>query len=246
MVAAKPHENRWVEAWPDALAFSAGLSLAWYEKWQTADLVWSLWLSSLVVGYAMILWNLFGPAILLGREVWKDQTIAFNGKEIAVGALGAAAYVLGALFLLVFFTFHFGLFHFVHSAFLAVFFPLEPGSAPRTMPGLAFYAEVLRRYWIFLPMTFLAERQAFRLKLNDPEPPDTSVKAADIEARKARNKKRGGLDGMMTPYKNVIRMHLLIFFFAFAHFAKLENFLVYAVVSAAYFFPWRLLRKKPT
>jgi hypothetical protein len=37
-------------------------------------------------------------------------------------------------------------------------------------------------------------------------------------------------------------MHLLIFFFAFAHFARLDNFLVYAVVYAAYFFPWRLLR----
>jgi hypothetical protein len=47
---------------------------------------------------------------------------------------------------------------------------------------------------------------------------------------------------MMAPYRNVIRMHLLIFFFAFAHFARLENFAVYAVVSAGYFFPWRLLR----
>ncbi len=30
---------------------------------------------------------------------------------------------------------------------------------------------------------------------------------------------------MMTPYKNVIRLHLLIFFFAFASFAKLDKFL---------------------
>mgnify|MGYP001545246846 FL=1 len=38
-------------------------------------------------------------------------------------------------------------------------------------------------------------------------------------------------------------MHMLIFFFFFAHFAKLESFAVYAVVYAVYFFPWRLLRK---
>ena len=49
----------------------------------------------------------------------------------------------------------------------------------------------------------------------------------------------------MAPYKNVIRMHLLIFFFAFAHFAKLESFWVYAAVYAVYFFPWRLLKKAP-
>jgi hypothetical protein len=45
------------------------------------------------------------------------------------------------------------------------------------------------------------------------------------------------------PYRNVIRMHMLIFFFFFAHFARLENFAVYAVVYAVYFFPWRLVRR---
>jgi hypothetical protein len=49
---------------------------------------------------------------------------------------------------------------------------------------------------------------------------------------------------MMIPYKNVIRLHLLIFFFAGAHFVKLDSFLVYAVVYAVYFFPWRLLKKQ--
>jgi hypothetical protein len=48
---------------------------------------------------------------------------------------------------------------------------------------------------------------------------------------------------MWEPYRNVARMHLLIFFFFFAHFARLENFAVYAVVYGAYFFPWRLVRR---
>jgi hypothetical protein len=39
-------------------------------------------------------------------------------------------------------------------------------------------------------------------------------------------------------------MHLLIFFFAFAHFAGLDNFAVYAVVYAVYFFPWRMLTRR--
>jgi len=58
---------------------------------------------------------------------------------------------------------------------------------------------------------------------------------------KAGGKKPG--DSFMEPYKNVVRMHGLIFFFAFAHFARLENFFVYAVVYAVYFFPWRLVRR---
>jgi len=50
--------------------------------------------------------------------------------------------------------------------------------------------------------------------------------------------------GLMAPYKNVMRMHFLIFFFAFTHFVHLENFAVYAVVYFVYFFPWRLLRQE--
>ncbi|MDQ5978608.1 MAG: hypothetical protein QG602_1582, partial [Verrucomicrobiota bacterium] len=61
-------EGRWLAAWPDALGFVGGLALAWYAGWQTADLVWSLWLSSLAVGYAMIVWSVFSPAVLLQRE----------------------------------------------------------------------------------------------------------------------------------------------------------------------------------
>jgi hypothetical protein len=110
------------------------------------------------------------------------------------------------------------------------------------MPSLALYAEVFRRYWWFLPAAAIAERAAFRWNPNElAVAPDTSVKAEDV-ARRLR-KPREGFTGMMAPYKNVVRLHLLIFFFAAAHFAKLDNFLVYAVVSAVYFFPWRLVRK---
>ena len=53
--------SRWLLAWPDVLAFAGGLGVAWWAKWQTRDLVWSLWLSSLVVGYATLVWLLTAP-----------------------------------------------------------------------------------------------------------------------------------------------------------------------------------------
>ena len=60
--------------------------------------------------------------------------------------------------------------------------------------------------------------------------------------RKARGS-RGGPgspgDVMGRPYLNVIRMHLLIFFFAACHAMKVDTFVVYAIVSLVYFFPWR-------
>lgn len=220
--------ERWISAWPDALAFAGGLAMAWYAGWQTADLIWSLWLSSLGVGYAMIVWSVFSPAVLLQRE----------------GSPGSAvAALIGGLFMLAFFTVHFGMFHLVHSVFLNMFFPVGPKVAG--LFNLELYAEVVRRYWYFVPLALLAERQAFRLAPPPPAPPSTSVKAADIAARKQRNARFSPAANMGSPYKNVIRLHLLIFFFAGAHFLKLDSFLVYAVVYAVYFFPWRLLKGAP-
>jgi hypothetical protein len=206
----------WASAWPDAVAFVVGLGLAWWLHWQTSDLVWSLWLSSLCVGYTMIVWAIFRPVIGVVGEARSN-----GGPPLALAGIGGF-FFLGALFLLAFFTVHFGGFHFVHSVFLNSFFPVQPGQ--KGFPGLAVYGEVFRRYWMWLPVAFLAERATFQLRQPNP---------------------RAALSGdvMMTPYKNVIRMHLLIFFFAFASFAHLDNFAIYAAVYAVYFFPWRLLRR---
>jgi hypothetical protein len=236
--------REWSEAWLDLVAFGLGLGVAWWRQWQAADLIWSLWLSSLVVGYAMIVWSIFGPMVFIGSQAWLGRR-ELAGISVGASVLGGAAVVLGGLFLLAFFTFHFGMFHFVHSAFLQGFFPLREGEHVRGMPNLDTYREVLRRYWIFLPAAFVAERLAFRLSpAASEEPPDVSVTPAAIEARKKRHAQIGGMSGMMGPYRNVMRMHLLIFFFAAAHFARLENFLVYAVVYAVYFFPWRMVRRE--
>ncbi len=223
----------WQSSWPDALAFAGGLALAWFNDWQTKDLVWSLWLSSLVVGYAMIVWGIFGPVLLLVRGTTR------KGVPLVAQAGLDGVFVLGGLFMLAFFTLHFGMFHFVHSVFLNSFFPMQPGKA--AWPGPALYLGVLRAYWPFVLVAAVAERQAFRVPGPKPAaPPDTSVKAADVNRRLAED--REGFTGMMAPYKNVMRLHLLIFFFAFAHFAKLDNFPVYAVVYAVYFLPWRLIQ----
>jgi hypothetical protein len=223
-----PIPASWLSAWPDALALAGGLAMAWWLKWQVRDLVWSLWLSSLLVGYAMIVWKIFGPVLLVERAVATN-----DASPLARTALGGA-FLLGGLFLLAFFTVHFGMFHFVHSVFLNLFFPVFDTQV-RGFPSQSLYLHVLRAYWPFVLVAAVAERRAFLR----PAPLLVGLGASIAGGPAA---KRFG-DDFMTPYKNVVRMHLLIFFFAFAHFARLENFFVYAVVYAVYFFPWRLVKK---
>jgi len=199
----------------DLLGFALGLALAWHFGWQTHDLVWTLWLSSLVIGYATIVLGIVGSARRFA-----------TGRPPAALALA----VVGALFFLAFFTFHFGMFHLVHSLFLNLFFPLVPGGPGDPTPTLGLYLRVLFSYAPWLLAAGVAERtvllEAWRA---EPKPGAKSPVAFDPGAA----------------YRNVIRMHLLIFFFAGASFLRLEGMWVYAVVYVVYFFPWRLLRRKP-
>jgi len=238
MKTPNPLEN-WVSAWPDAIAFTAGLAAAWWAGWGAGDLVWSLWLSSLVVGYSIIVWTIARPAFHIGRGAWGARSLTVPHPK-ALLAFWSLLFI-GVLFGLAFFTIHFGMFHYIHSQLMISFFPIETGgsSASATGAGMSIYAEIMRRYWTFLPAAFLAERAAFMRKPLSLEL-DLSA-AASPGAKNVRTSRVQNL--VWGPYRSVARMHVLIFFFFFAHFARLDNFVVYAVVYAAYFFPWRLVRR---
>ncbi len=234
------HAERWYSSWPDALAFAGGLAVAWWWGWSTTDLVWSLWLSSLVVGYATIVWTILRPALAIGRGMTGAALSTDpSAPPAARVAVGAAVMLGGGLLLLAFFTVHFGMFHYVHSQFLITFFPIEGSGGGGATAGASTYLEVARRYWAFLPMAIVAERAGFA----QAAPAAKRVVAAIRDAGDLAAAKRAQRSGFTAPYANVVRLHLLIFFFAAVHFVGLESFAVYAVVYAVYFFPWRLLRR---
>jgi hypothetical protein len=225
--------DNWLSSWPDAVAFVAVITVAWWASWNAGDLVWSLWLSSLVVGYSTIVWMIAQPAFEIARASWKDRALV--GSNLRPLIVLWALLLTGALFVLAFFTIHFVGFHYGHSQFLISFFPI--GSAHGMDAGMSTYVEVARRYWPALPSAFLAHRAAFLRK-------PLSLGWGTSVASFARDNKVS--DWMTEPYRNVMRMHFLIFFFFIAHFAKLENFAVFAVVYAVYYFPWRLVRRPAT
>ena len=239
-------DERWQAAWPDAVAFVSVLAVAWWLRASATDLVWSLWLSSLVVGYAIILWAIFRPALAVAAFALREP--AFVEEAVASdprGALLVAGIGLAAgSFMVAFFTVHFVGFHYVHAQFLSGFFPMNGAWGRFHLPsphGWALFGEALRRYWVFLPAAFLAERATFLRPIAPVTRADVSVTAEAIARRKSG---AGKSSLMMLPYQKVVRMHLLIFFFAFAHFAGLDSFAVYAVVYAVYFFPWRMLSRR--
>ena len=242
----------WRPAGADLVAFALGLAVAWASGWTTTDLVWSLWLSSLVVGYTMIVWYMVHPVIELIQLGLRDRARTWEGlKNNSVGGvvLMVAVVLVGGGFFLAFFTVHFGGFHFISAGFLMDLFPIEGVRARSDLSlhgDLLIYKEVMRRYWIALPSAFLAQRASFmhRLFTEPSTPSDVSVTAEAIAARKAANARKPA-SRMFMPYDNVFRMHVVIIALGGFHAARLDNFAVYSGVYALYFFPWRLLKPRP-
>ncbi len=260
----------------DLALFAATVALAALQRWSTTDLVWSLWIASLTVGYSLIVSSILGtlmhaPAATAGaaaarlggvplagaaalpfnlmiliatlvifgfgrtalavvvlivastglalggalrsRPGWGFLPDAERGLARAIVMLPAAAFMLG------FFTVHFGMFHFIHGLFLNGFFPLVAKSPFGTTPDETFgiiagcAGEALARYWPFVGASALSRLSSYA----------QAWTTAD-----------GSM--MMRPYLNVIRMHVMIFVFAFLSGSGLQAYALYPLL-AMYFLP---------
>ena len=239
----KFHLAAWKTVWPDFLAFAIGLGIAWRFGWKTSDLVWSLWLGSLTLGY-LTFFSFIVAGVYVG--VYVVTRPEFPAIKRLLAALAGAA---GILFLLGFFSLHFGAFHAGHAGFLSIFFPLE-GLKPETffdcfMNPVRLLATAFRQvaplYGAFLLPAIIAERAhvfatlgiALRAVHENQAGSQWTEWLAPGPLRQMK------LSNPFTrPYVNVVRMHLLIFFFAGCHAMQIESFGVYAAVYAVYFFPW--------
>ncbi len=179
----------------DLFIFLLGLGFALLQEWQIRELIWGLWLSSLLVGYTTILVAMGG--FLLGKAKLPPKI------PVPRTATGRGLIALG---LLAFFSMHFGIFHLVHAIFVHQFFPLTADQGWLQVP--AYMAGLLP----FVGMMALGERDNLKKALGEFE--------------------FGGA------YANVVRMHLLIFFFAFADHVGLQAHVVFAVIYIVYFAPF--------
>ncbi|MDE0838093.1 MAG: DUF6498-containing protein [Kiritimatiellae bacterium] len=189
----------------DLCAFAGTVLCVIAFKWDVADIIWGLWICSFCVGYAYILTAIIEPAL---RERGKDR----------FARLGIGLFMIG------FFTIHFGMFHYVHASFLVGFFPLDGVDTRCSMPALL--RTTIPLYWPMILTTFVSRFSYFPLGIQSS----------------ARGIGRNMGHVLTKPYANVIRMHLLIFVFAGLNAAGKTGWAVYPVL-AAYFFPWGQMRK---
>ena len=230
---------------PDVVAFGLGLGMAYYLKWKTSDLVWSLWLCSLVLGYTTLLSTMAGHATIGFQRIRKSSA----SRRRALAVLGWTG--LG-LFYLAFFSIHFCGFHSIHSVFLEGLFPVE--GIPKNGFGDAFmnppllfimvFKSLVGPYGLALVPMLIAERKHVFQGL---------ISAVSAVREDLNPERLPTMDGdrigrtMGKAYVNVVRMHLLIFVFGFSKAMKIDSFAIYAIVYFVYFFPWNEVKRlKPS
>jgi hypothetical protein len=185
------------------VAFLLTVFCAVVFRWEAKDLIWGLWISSLCVGYAFIV------RIIIGGVMARPKIVPL------------AAALAGAGFMLMFFSFHFGMFHFVHSVFLNLFFPLTP--MKDGFPNIFLFAGLaLKVYWPIVLANLLVKW------------PDFQEVKFDL---------KGAKDLMMKPYSSVMKIHMLIFVFAGMSFLHINRFAIYPIL-VFFFFPMELFLKK--
>ena len=202
----------WFQVFLGLFSFLIMLLTAAAQKWTATEIVWSLWISSLVLGYSFII-----TAIL--AMFFGDQEMGPVGKISSfIGKDSLLLRLVGAIFMVAFFSFHFLFFHFVHSIFLNLFFPLVRSDVFDGMGGGYFInliALCIRRFWPFILTSGISQSGKY-----------------------IRAFQQGGDSFLSMPYKNVVRMHLSIFVFAFLHIVGVPSIALYFVLFV-YFFPLR-------
>ena len=207
----------WFQVSIGLISFLITLILADLQEWKVTDLVWSLWITSLTLGYGYLITGIISSAIRNG--IYNSES-GFNriSKLLSFGEnLQWLLVILGALFMIVFFTIHFGMFHFVHSVFLNSFFPLVDESIG-TFPNILLFIKItLTLYWPVILLSAITQLRNFQ----------------NVATTDSRN-------FISIPYKNVVKMHLSIFVFAGLSFGGVSDFIL-PYVLILYFFPFEAI-----
>lgn len=201
----------------EVILFAITAFLAWFLNWETGDLLWSLWLSSLVFCVA----GVFTAMVMLPFYPSESARIYSPQKRRLYRLAGLPVALFGA----VFFAFGFLFFHFLYAYFIYMLAPLITElpnifDVPDTLFQEALLG-VVKSFWPFALVVLIHERDYFRRVVRSNSPLNVTI-----------------------PFNRLLKMHLFIFIGTGAIMIGGTGFFFYMVIMLVFFFPWDLFIKK--
>ncbi|MFA6025801.1 MAG: DUF6498-containing protein [Ignavibacteriaceae bacterium] len=220
--------------------FSFSLAAAYFMGWNNTDLIWSFWITSLVVGYVTIFRTTVAPLSMLTKLILSPE----DGKKFrelpATTKLKIAIFVLFfipiSLFYVVFLSFHFCIFHILIAYWLQVIMP-HAGITDilAGANGGGFYISVqiiktlLMSYWIIVLQKLIFDyRTYWKSGSNKVSPVQQNFFS---------------FEGLTRPYVQVVRILVLMVLLFWLNSIEANQYLVYVVIYSLFFFPMPSFRK---
>ena len=231
----------------DILAFCLTASMAFLFEWQSNELCWGLWISSLLTGWVVIISSVLRTLLhLAGIPLLREEDLDEKGDPLSaffrsktfgsktndaknpiaswpVILVGAGSIAIGA-----FTWFHFTFFHTVHAMLMSFFLQMEPKNlfGPNgfiNADKMVVFDYLITHYWPMILGTFIA-RRGIILAGN----PGLNLKAI---------------------YQGVVRIHIFILLSAFLFFLIYFGIEVYQrvlllILLFLFFFPIRIFRRQ--
>ncbi len=217
--AGKEEPQRGSDTALEIAAFVGTLALAYFSGWRAKDLIWSLWLSSLAIGFLSVL-------VSGGRRVIRPDATIVERVFSSIGTVGA----------LLFFSIHFGFFHYVYAAILDLPMPLMDHPGRVYVGKLSWTGGTPFSFWETLGIAIVQYWPVALLNV--------------IRDRRAVMSESVMTGKEMGPYIVILKLHFLVMGLGVFYSLGLDSFPVYAAVYTFLFSPakmWRMIfrRKKP-
>lgn len=229
---------------PSYFLFLFSVGAAYFIGWNNTDLLWSFWITSLVIGYVSIFRTSVAPLWLLSKFGLTTENINKFRQMPTAKKLQTMIFVVIfvplILFLLVFLSFHFLIFHLFLAYFLQIIFPhpalieiLAKPDSGQFYTSFLIIKTLLISYWIIVLEKFIFDYKTSRERSRNQA---THFQESFV-------KEAFSFEGIKRPYMQVARIHISIFLLLVLNAVEANQYLIYVVIYILFFFPTSILRK---
>lgn len=233
--------NSWMQRYfTELFLFSFSLAAAYFIGWNNTDLIWSFWITSLVVGYVTIFRTTVAPLSLLvklmrsQKDNKKFRQLPIMDK-LKIGVF-AVFFIPISLFFVVFLSFHFCIFHILIAYWLQMIMPHEGITdilADANGGGFYIFIQIittlLLSYWIIVLQKLIFDYRTFWKSSNN--------KVSPVQHEFF------SFEGLKRPYIKVVKIIALMVLLFWLNSIQANQYMVYVVIFSLFFFPVPSLRK---
>jgi hypothetical protein len=220
------------------------MAIAHFSGWNNTDLLWSFWITSLVVGYVSIFQTSVAPlSLLIKLNPIKEIIKKFSELPTAdklKSIIFTVIFIPFSLFMFLFLSVHFLIFHLFLAYFLQIGYPhsslteiLLHSTSGQFYTSIEIILTILFSYWIIVLQKLILD---YRYHSQNQKNQVTNY-------QRSGNAELFSFEGIKRPYIQAARIHITIFLLLLLDAVELNQYFIYVIIYILFFFPVAVFTK---